>query len=242
MIRTDRSRLACGLAALAGGAALAGCSGTTPAPATPTVPPPTEVAAAEPPALEFVSDDIRLAAGSCTQLHWRAVGALRTYIDGRGAAATGTREVCPLETTTYTLTAALPDGSEANRTLAVQVEAPATGPTRPAAPVAPPRVVTSAPAVTATATPAPTEAVSVEFYPDNNAYEIGAEDACTAVNWRTAGVTGVQLEREGMGRKDVGASGREEVCFGERQVKFYLYFKLADGREDRREVAIRRKS
>lgn len=246
MIRLHSLRLVRSLIVLAGVAVLAGCAGPTPAPSTPTAVPPTEAAAPTPPVLEFYAGDIRLHPGGCTTLEWHVEGVLRAYVDGRGVAGTGTQEVCPRQTTTYTLKAALPDGSEVTRTAVVEItaptEAPAEAAATKAAPAAPARPVTAVPAATVTATAAPTEAVSVELYPNNYVYELEPEDSCTAVLWRATGVTGLQLEREGMGRKDVGTAGREEVCFGERQVRFILYFKLPDGRDDRRELEIRRKS
>jgi hypothetical protein len=211
-----------------------------------------------PPTLMFLARDRRVAAGGCTTLDWEAGGVVRAYLDGRGIASKGSEHICPAQTTTYTLSVVLADGTEMTRTEVVAVDRkdggePTAGATltpataTAAAAVARPSVAvgsaTSPTAVaTATAAVTPTAAVAVDFYPDNRVYEIGKDDSCTAVVWNTSGVTQVQLEREGLGRKDVGATGREEVCFTGRSIKLYLHYKLPGGREDAREVEIRRKS
>jgi len=89
------------------------------------------------------------------------------------------------------------------------------------------------------ATGGPTAAVSVEFFPDDGVFELPADQLCPAVNWRASGVTDVQLEREGLGRSPRGLAGREEVCFGGR-VRMFLYYRLPDGTEERREIELRR--
>jgi hypothetical protein len=230
--------------------ALTACGQPTAPPATSVAPVDTAAATvATRPTILFLADDRRVVAGACTTLEWQTDGVIRTYLDGRGVAARGSGEVCPTQTTTYTLSVVLADGTETTRTQVVTVEDAALAAPTEAAAVAPTVAVaatrvpsTPAPTATSVATVIPTASVSVEFYPANNVYEIGKDDSCTAVEWKTTGVTTVQLEREGLGRKDVGATGREEVCFGGRNVKLYLYYKLPDGREERRELEIRRQS
>jgi hypothetical protein len=224
-------------------AAIVACAGQAAPTATLVAPEPVVPTVAPAPTIVFLAGDRRLDAGACTTLEWQVAGALRTYLDGRGVDPTGTQEVCPTGTTTYTLGVVLDDGSETTRTQVVEVAAPTAAPT--AVPTQPPAAtrppVSPVPAASATPVASPTSPVSVQFYPENQVYEIEKEDRCTAVAWNAAGVTDVQIEREGMGRKAVGAVGREEVCFGEREVRYFLYYKLPDGREERREVVIRRK-
>lgn len=116
---------------------------------------------------------------------------------------------------------------------AAPTEAPTAAPTLVPPPTAPP---------VPTATPAPTAApVSVEFYPDNGQFVIPEGQLCTALNWRTTGVTEVALQREGGERVPVEPSGRQtDICFGDDEMLYTLFFKLPDGREDQRTVRLER--
>jgi len=203
---------------------------------TPQPPEPTP-----PPAVVFLSDDLRVAQGGCTRLEWLAEGAARVYLDGAGVDSMGETEACPEETTTYELLAAYADGSEVSRVVTVEVDEPEAAATEPSTEpaVAPTAVV---PAATAAPTETPVPDVSVEFYPANGIHEIEKDDLCTSVTWSTSGVTAVQLERNADGRRDVEASGTEEVCFSERKIKYTLYFVKPDGAEDKREIEISRKN
>lgn len=224
---------------LVAAALLASCSpGATEIPPTDVPPVPQETATPEP-SVTFLASDLVVDAGGCTTLEWTSEGALRLYLDGRGVDPDGTQEVCPTEPTTYTLVAALPDGQEVSRQVAVDVSGPSAteAPVPTTAPTRPPQQPTAVPP-TPTATAQPTAAVSVSFFPDNDVYELPKDQLCTAVNWRTTGVTDVQLEREGSGRTPVGPSGREEACF-EGRVRYFLYYRTPDGAEQRAEMELR---
>lgn len=70
------------------------------------------------------ADKTELTAGECTQLRWTVTGVRSYSLDGAGKAGdSGSEKVCPKETTTYTLTATLPDGSEVKRTVRIKVRA-----------------------------------------------------------------------------------------------------------------------
>jgi hypothetical protein len=164
---------------------------------------------------------------------------IKAYMDGRGVDLSGTMEVCPTSAVTYTLLAVRADGTEIERSVVVTVSVPTLEPSETPAPTATSAPATAAPpTATATATVTPTAEVHVEFYPDNGVLELPRDQSCTAVNWKTTGVTDVQLEREGLGRKPVGSQGREEACFSGRQM-YYLYYKLPDGTEQRAEMELR---
>ena len=220
-------------------------AGTTAPPTAETAPSavPAGAASAEP-SLVFLAGDRRIESGQCTNLEWQSENVLRVYLDGKGVESSGALEVCPERTITFTLSAALADGSEISRDLVVEVSLPPTSPTAepteapteapPPSEIPPTATVESTPSPTAE----PTEAVSVEFYPKGNVYELPSDQLCTAVLWRTSGVKDVQLEREGLGRKPVGASGNEEVCF-EGRTTFYLYYRLPDGSERREQMELR---
>lgn len=70
------------------------------------------------------ADKSELTAGECTTLRWTVTGVRSYSLDGAGKAGdSGSEKVCPKETTTYTLTATLPDGSEIKRTVRIKVRA-----------------------------------------------------------------------------------------------------------------------
>lgn len=87
----------------------------TPEPVTST---PTALPAPE---VSFTADDETLAPGGCTTLRWEAAGVQAVYLEGEGVAGAGEREVCPTETTTYTLEVVLLDGSRQSYEVIVTV-------------------------------------------------------------------------------------------------------------------------
>jgi len=93
-----------------------------------------------------------------------------------------------------------------------------------------------------TATPEPTAApVSVEFFPENGQFTIPAGQLCTAVNWRTTGVTDLYLQREGGERTAVGPSGRQgDICFAEDEIVYHLHYTLPGGQAETRTIRIER--
>jgi hypothetical protein len=76
-----------------------GGSEATPAP-LPTAAPDD---AALPPWIDLWADQYTLTAGSCTTLRWDSVRVDQLLLDGSPVAFSGSREVCPAATTTYTL-------------------------------------------------------------------------------------------------------------------------------------------
>jgi hypothetical protein len=196
----------------------------------------------EAPTLLFLADQRRVALGECTELEWQSNRVVRVYLDGRQVDAVGSLEVCPETTTSYELTAVFDDGTEGRRVVKIQVDVPTEAATETPQPTLTSIPPTKAPEITATPTITPTPEVSVEFYPDNGIYELPRDQKCTAINWKTSGVTNVQLEMEGRGRLPVGPEGRQDnVCFDGR-VTFYLYVTLPDGREERHEMELRHKN
>lgn len=77
----------------------------TPEPTTAT---PTQVPEAT---VRFSADEDTVAPGGCTTLRWETTNVQAVYLDGEGVSGLGEREVCPEETTTYTLEVVLLDGS-----------------------------------------------------------------------------------------------------------------------------------
>jgi hypothetical protein len=219
--------------------ALAGCGGDAgPAATTPPAEEPTPTEAPEP-TVVLLAGDLKLDAGACTSLEWRTENVLRAYLDGQGVDPSGEREVCPEETRDYTLSATASDGSELTRTVTIEVTAATPTPTDTPVPTRVP--VTAAPSATPTATAEPTEQAAVEFYPDNWFFELPADQKCAAVNWRTRGVTDVELQIGDGSRDPVPASGRQgDICFGGNKITFRLFYKLPDGTEEKQEFELRR--
>lgn len=236
-----------GAAALATALVLAACGGSPTA--APTAEPtaiieptaaPTEAAAEM--TLLLVAKDLKLDAGACTTLEWESTNARQVYLDGRGVDAQGSGEVCPTETTVYTLSAIDAAGIESKTEATVEVAAPAAtvAPTLPPQPTRPP--VTAAPTATPAPTAAPTAATSVEFWSDRR--ELDEDTSCTNVRWRTSGVKEVYLERGNSGPKAVGGEGEQrDICIGRgEKVTYALIVKHLDGREERREITIEREN
>jgi hypothetical protein len=126
------------------------------------------------------------------------------------------------------------------------VAAPTLPPPPPVVPttaaVAQPTV--AAPVVAPTTAPVPTANSGlpvIEFYPDNGQANLGKDQLCTAVNWRTENVTDVRLQIGGGPATSVAASGRQgDICFGEDKLKIRLIYKHTDGREESREIDLTR--
>ncbi len=72
----------------------------------------------------FWADRDRLELGECTSIHWAATGAQAVYLNGEGVPGQGTRQVCPMETTTYVLTVVR---ATATRELPLTIEVVDTG-------------------------------------------------------------------------------------------------------------------
>lgn len=247
-----------------GGAGPAGGAGGYSTPPSGVMPPtavpppagaaPATVPSGPPPSPEFTVKDLWVYAGECTELEWTVTNAQTVYLDGVQVLDSGRKEVCPQQRTRYTLTAIAADGTRTEQQIEVDVteESPATEAAAPTETQAPPTDTpaptlarpTAAPTLvppTPTASAEPTPTTQVEFYPDNGKYEIPDTQLCTAVIWNTQGVTNLELERVGHGRKGVGERGREEVCFREKSVTMILYFTLPDGRQDTRTITITKK-
>jgi peptidoglycan-associated lipoprotein len=114
----------------------AGCKKKAPAPPPP--PPPRAVEAPAPPAkpiiTSFAAEPSTIERGQSSTLRWATENATDVSIDpGIGTvSASGTRQVYPSDTTTYTLTAKGPGGTETSTaTVTVTVPAPAPPPPPP---------------------------------------------------------------------------------------------------------------
>ena len=95
---------------------------SAPATVTPTsVPPTASPTPSGSPSIDFRADRTELDEWECTTLRWDVENVRAVYLDDRGVTGHGTREVCPEETTTYTLRVVLTDGSTQDETLTITV-------------------------------------------------------------------------------------------------------------------------
>ncbi len=83
----------------------------TPLPSTPTPVP-----------IDFAADPPRIAAGVCTTLVWSVPDAEQVLFEGQSAGSVEARQVCPQQTTTYTLLVIFPTGRQEVYSLTVEVE------------------------------------------------------------------------------------------------------------------------
>jgi len=77
-----------------------------------------------PPQVNFWVDDDNITAGECTVLHWEVNWTTYVEVNGTEVAGTGTWEVCPESTVTYTIHAEGPGGT-VDQSLVVTVSEPA---------------------------------------------------------------------------------------------------------------------
>jgi hypothetical protein len=118
---------------------------------TPTFEPPTLTATPTPQLnyeIDFWADDESITAGSCTKLYWDTENVQAVYLDGEGVKGSGSLQVCPSQTTEYTLDVKTASGDkERNITISVASDNTATA------------TSTGTPAATAAATVAAVAAV-----------------------------------------------------------------------------------
>ncbi len=90
-------------------------------------PPPTDtpIPSATPDTPDLRADSRELRPGECTILRWDITDASEVYFEGQQAEGIDTREVCPTETTTYTLVVVYEDGRQEPYRLTVIVNQPA---------------------------------------------------------------------------------------------------------------------
>jgi hypothetical protein len=99
----------------------------TPTPVTPT--------AISPAQINFRADQTTITRGQCTTLRWDVENATTVYLEGNGVPGHSSQQVCPNNTTTYTLRVVAPAGAtERNVTINVQAPPITITPTRTSTP------------------------------------------------------------------------------------------------------------
>ncbi|MFL7793757.1 MAG: hypothetical protein AB8I69_16560 [Anaerolineae bacterium] len=97
----------------------------------PTLPPdPTvEIPATLSPTIDFWADAEYVDAGFCTWVHWRTQNVKAVFFNGDGVVGEGSRQTCPCEEETHTLTVILPDDTQTQRTVTIRVTGSCVTPT-----------------------------------------------------------------------------------------------------------------
>jgi hypothetical protein len=159
-------------------------------------PAPTETAVAvQPLEVQFNSDAGRLSAGQCTTLRWATKNASGVWLGGQSVRATDAQRVCPVQTTTYSLTVEGPGGREV-RQVTIQVSSPP-----PATTQAPPIATTQAPPPVQPSLP------GANLWADSTALAAGE---CTSLHWMATNAKEVYLNGQGI----AGETSRQ-VCPGQ---------------------------
>lgn len=73
------------------------------------------------PTLNFWVDNSTVNAGQCTTLRWDVQNVSAVYLNDQGTAGVGAQQICPPQTSTYTLRVTLRDGSTQTRQITVNV-------------------------------------------------------------------------------------------------------------------------
>jgi len=87
--------------------------------------PPTPAAPSQPPQVNFWADSLSLTAGACTYLRWESAFVEQLTLDGEAVAFTGSRQVCPASTMSYSLRGRSAGGEE-EKTVTLTVVPPVT--------------------------------------------------------------------------------------------------------------------
>lgn len=163
--------------------------------------------------IDFTADRTNLMPGECALLLWSVEGGEVVHLDGEPVAPSGEREVCPEETTPYTLAVHVgvgpPSPPVAERELVIIVGEPRamtpsptyavpTTTARPTATTARPTATSVPPASTPTTPPPPPTIVSIRANPSSI-----TQGQCTTVSWAVEGViSAVYFDGEGVGDHD----------------------------------------
>jgi hypothetical protein len=118
------------------------------------------------PVINFWVDRDSIVAGECTTLRWDCEYVQAVYLDGQGVVGHGTKQVCPVQTTTYTLHVVTASG-DVDKTVTVYVEQPTPTytPTR-----RPTSTYTPTPKPTATYTPTPRPTPTIKLTTPTNTF------------------------------------------------------------------------
>jgi ABC-type amino acid transport substrate-binding protein len=118
--------------------------------------------------INFWADTTNLNGGQCTTLRWDVRNVQAVYLNGEGVAGVSSREVCPGNTQTYTLSVVKQDGGQDSRQVTINVNSPPPPPSQPP--------------------------VIRQFTVDSNQIPRGS---CVNFQWQTDQTQGVNLLRNG---------------------------------------------
>jgi LysM repeat protein len=77
--------------------------------------------------VQFTADETLVNAGQCTTVRWSVMGASGVYFEDVETTPQNSQEVCPTQTTRYTLLIVSTDGTQTPYTLSIEVAAPECG-------------------------------------------------------------------------------------------------------------------
>ena len=118
--------------------------------------------------MNFWADNTNISAGQCTTLRWDVRNVQAVYLNGEGVPGVSQRDVCPGQTTTYTLTATKMDGTQDSRQVTINVSG---------------------------GQPPPPETPKIDqFSVSSNQIHLGE---CVTFNWRTDNAQAINLMRNG---------------------------------------------
>jgi hypothetical protein len=81
----------------------------------------TQAATLTPTAADFRADSTQIKAGECTTIRWDVDNIQEVHFEGDPVGGHSSREVCPQQTTRYTLLAIHPNGDQVPSFLTIQV-------------------------------------------------------------------------------------------------------------------------
>lgn len=119
--------------------------------------------------INFWADSTNLNGGQCTTLRWDVRNVQAVYLNGEGVAGVSSREVCPGNSQTYTLSVVKLDGGQDSRQVTINVNSP------------PPPPPVQSPVIR-------------QFTVDNNQIPRGS---CVNFQWRADNAQGVNVLRNG---------------------------------------------
>lgn len=203
------------------------CVGTCEGVAQPTPTPMIVPSPTSPPQrlqLTFTADRTYMVLGGCAVLTWKVEGPVAlVQLNGHNVPPFAKTQVCPPQTTKYTVVATGTDGQSVSRELTIQVEPPPPTATAPPRPTLPPPPPTPTLPPRPTLPPPPTPVAEIQFWADSTLVAAGS---CTMLYWHVTNVKAYWVD----GQPGAGDDGSRQVCPCQTETHI-LHVVKADGSE-----------
>ena len=184
----------------------------SPSPSPAATPSPTPSPSPGPPRITFTADRTRLLFDQCATIQWNVEGEVAAVeLNGQDVPRLAQSEVCPPQTTTFTLVVTGPDGATVERALTIAVEGTAPTPTP-----------TATPSVGA---PPPPPLGEILFSADN---DVVAAGSCTMIRWHVSNVKAYWVD----GQPGAGDDGSRQVCPCQTETHTLRVVKMDDSQQD----------